>query len=75
LYPLFQLSAAAAAADSVYDKLRMFNGQAAAAAGWAWYGATAGTAPHLVNISIISIFKQTIKNRCTEKWHPRKAEK
>ena len=28
----------AAAADSVYDKLRMFNGQAAAAAGWAWYG-------------------------------------
>lgn len=32
----------AAAADSVYDKLRMFNGQAAAAAGWAWYGATAG---------------------------------
>ena len=31
----------AAAADSVYDKLRMFNGQAAAAAGWAWYGAAA----------------------------------
>ena len=28
----------AATADSVYDKLRMFNGQAAAAAGWAWYG-------------------------------------
>lgn len=26
-----------AAADSVYDKLRMFNGQAAAS--WAWYGA------------------------------------
>ena len=24
---IFQLSAAAAAADSVYDKLRMFNGQ------------------------------------------------
>jgi hypothetical protein len=38
----------AAAADSVYDKLRMFNGQAAAAAGWAWYGAaTGGPAPHL----------------------------
>jgi len=51
IFDLFfpQLSAAAAAADSVYDKLRMFNGQAAAAAGWAWYGATAaGTAPHLV---------------------------
>ena len=32
----------AATADSVYDKLRMFNGQAAAAAGWAWYGAAAG---------------------------------
>ncbi|CAG7717182.1 unnamed protein product [Allacma fusca] len=34
-----------ASADSVYDKLRMFNGQAAAvgAAGWPWYpGATAG---------------------------------
>lgn len=35
-------------ADSVYDKLRMFNGQAAAvsaAAGWAWYpaGANPGT--------------------------------
>ena len=28
----------AATADAVYDKLRMFNGQAAAAAGWAWYG-------------------------------------
>ena len=28
----------AATADSVYDKIRMFNGQAAAAAGWAWYG-------------------------------------
>lgn len=30
-------------ADSVYDKLRMFNGQAAAvsaAAGWAWYPGT-----------------------------------
>lgn len=28
--------------DSVYDKLRMFNGQAAAvsAAGWAWYPGT-----------------------------------
>ena len=31
---------AAATADSVYDKLRMFNGQAAAAS-WAWYGAAA----------------------------------
>eukprot|EP00090_Calanus_glacialis_P009381 TRINITY_DN17750_c0_g1_i1.p1 TRINITY_DN17750_c0_g1~~TRINITY_DN17750_c0_g1_i1.p1 ORF type:complete len:501 (-),score=65.14 TRINITY_DN17750_c0_g1_i1:1095-2597(-) len=30
-------------ADSVYDKLRMFNGQAAS---WAWYGATP-TATHL----------------------------
>ena len=29
--------------DSVYDKLRMFNGQAAS---WAWYGATP-TATHL----------------------------
>eukprot|EP00095_Tigriopus_kingsejongensis_P004955 maker-scaffold96_size378025-snap-gene-0.17 protein:Tk04955 transcript:maker-scaffold96_size378025-snap-gene-0.17-mRNA-1 annotation:"paired box protein pax-6-like isoform x1" len=28
-----------ATADSVYDKLRMFNGQAAAAS-WAWYGAS-----------------------------------
>merc|ERR1719225_2535898 len=38
----------AAAADSVYDKLRMFNGQAAAAAGWAWYGAaTGGPTSHL----------------------------
>ena len=37
----------AAAADSVYDKLRMFNGQAAAAAGWAWYGAAAAPASHL----------------------------
>ncbi len=40
------------ATDSVYDKLRMFNGQAAAAS-WAWYGATnpaaaaAAAAPHL----------------------------
>lgn len=30
--------------DSVYDKLRMFNGQAAS---WAWYGATAPGATHL----------------------------
>ena len=31
--------------DSVYDKLRMFNGQAAS---WAWYGAAAGPgATHL----------------------------
>jgi len=30
-------------ADSVYDKLRMFNGQAAS---WAWYGSTPA-APHL----------------------------
>lgn len=29
-----QQSAAAAASESVYDKLRMFNGQAG---GWAWY--------------------------------------
>ena len=36
-------SAAASAADSVYDKLRMFNGQAAAAS-WAWYGAAAAGA-------------------------------
>ncbi len=33
-----------AAADSVYDKLRMFNGQAAAAS-WAWYGAAATANP------------------------------
>ena len=53
-----QLSAAAAAADSVYDKLRMFNGQAAAAAGWAWYGATAaGTTPHLVRTLAIDCFE------------------
>jgi hypothetical protein len=37
--PHGQLSSSGSAADSVYDKLRMFNGQAAAAAGWAWYGA------------------------------------
>ena len=30
--------------DSVYDKLRMFNGQAAS---WAWYGAAAPGATHL----------------------------
>ncbi|VEN34930.1 unnamed protein product [Callosobruchus maculatus] len=45
-----QASAAAAAAqsDSVYDKLRMFNGQAAAAAaGWAWYPTAGPAAPHL----------------------------
>ena len=30
--------------DSVYDKLRMFNGQAAS---WAWYGATTPSASHL----------------------------
>ena len=30
--------------DSVYDKLRMFNGQAAS---WAWYGATTPSATHL----------------------------
>ncbi|XP_040564083.1 paired box protein Pax-6 isoform X3 [Lepeophtheirus salmonis] len=35
-------------ADSVYDKLRMFNGQAAAAASWAWYGGTTPSGhPHL----------------------------
>ena len=28
--------------SSVYDKLRMFNGQAAAAASWAWYSGAAG---------------------------------
>jgi hypothetical protein len=34
----------------------MFNGQAAAAAGWAWYGATAaGTAPHLVIFLLIML--------------------
>jgi hypothetical protein len=48
-----------AAADSVYDKLRMFNGQAAAAS-WAWYGATnpaaaaaAATSPHLAGLSAV----------------------
>ena len=30
--------------DSVYDKLRMFNGQAAS---WAWYGAATPSATHL----------------------------
>ena len=38
----------AVAADSVYDKLRMFNGQAAAAS-WAWYGATGGAAAAAAN--------------------------
>ena len=33
-----------AADSSVYDKLRMFNGQAAAAS-WAWYGAAAASNP------------------------------
>lgn len=32
--------------DSVYDKLRMFNGQAAAA-GWAWYPSAATGPPTL----------------------------
>ena len=39
----------AAAADSVYDKLRMFNGQAAAAAGWAWYGKSHFIFPNRLN--------------------------
>lgn len=34
------------APESVYDKLRMFNGQA----GWAWYGTAAG-APHLTGLT------------------------
>ena len=34
-------AAAASSADSVYDKLRMFNGQAAAASWASWYGAAA----------------------------------
>lgn len=44
-----QAATVAAQQESVYDKIRqgMFNGQAAAAAGWAWYPATAGGAPHL----------------------------
>ena len=40
----------AATADSVYDKLRMFNGQAAAAAGWAWYGKNADWNHHEIEI-------------------------
>ncbi|CAH1392521.1 unnamed protein product [Nezara viridula] len=40
-----QAANAAAQPESVYDKLRMFNGQAAAA-GWAWYPAAA-PGPHL----------------------------
>nr|CAH7754110.1 unnamed protein product [Callosobruchus chinensis] len=39
------------ASDSVYDKLRMFNGQAAAAAaGWAWYPTAGPAAPHLADL-------------------------
>ena len=43
-----QQASAQAQSESVYDKLRMFNGQAAAAAaaGWAWYPGTP-PAPHL----------------------------
>ncbi|KAK3922527.1 Paired box protein Pax-6 [Frankliniella fusca] len=36
--------ASAAQSESVYDKLRMFNGQAP---GWAWYPGAPHTAPHL----------------------------
>ena len=40
---------AAMSGESVYDKLRMFNGQAA---GWAWYGGGHGAVtPHLPTLT------------------------